>query len=121
MQRLQPGYDPTKGGGPGGHGVPIGATQYANKDTEIASYQNKTYTIKIASHVFFTHAEEFLEDMFTNPYTEVHESLDDDLWEKRYLLELCTTIKNSYYFENSEVLEKIIAWASMKQDSTSSS
>ena len=102
------------------HGIAIGATHYANKRTEKEAFRGKKYTIEIATHVFYTHDESFLEDMFFNPYTEVHEAIDDDSWHKRYLLELCTTIKNSYYFENSEVLEKIIAWARMEEDASSS-
>lgn len=97
-------------------GVAIGATHYANKETEEGKYLGKMYTITISSHVYYTHDESFLEDVFMNPLTEMHEEYDNERWQKRYLLELCTIIKNSYYFENSDVLEKIIAWAKMEED-----
>ena len=79
--------------------------------------ENKKYKIEIGSHVFYTEEDKISqEDVFTHPYYEYEYRDDEEEWQHRFLLQLCITIKNSYYFENSEILESMIAWAVMEQE-----
>lgn len=94
-----------------------GATYYAIKDKEKGKYENKKYKIEIGNHVFYTEEDKISqEDVFTHPYYEYEYRDDEEEWQHRFLLQLCITIKNSYYFENSEILESMIAWAVMEQE-----
>ena len=105
------GYDPTKAG------VPLGATYYSETETEAASFAGKRYTIQISSHTYHgPEGEGFtsMEDVNSSPHSEYEYRDDEDEWQKTFLLQLCITIKNSYYLENSEVLEEVIEWALME-------
>lgn len=110
------GFDPTKGGQYGG--VPLGATFYHTfEEGDEAKYSHLQHKIIIGNHIFYTDEDKISqEDVFTYPYYEYEYRDDEDEWQHRFLLQLCITIKNSYYFENSEVLEDIIAWAQMEQE-----
>ena len=77
-------------------------------------FKGKKYTMEISDHTYFTYVSESqIDDMWIPTYVGP-EQYDNETWQREHLIQLCTTIKNSYYFENSEVLEKIIYWAYME-------
>lgn len=104
------GYDPTK------DGVPKGATAYANKEEEKDKYTNKKHTAEISSLVYYAEQEGDMSRFVGGSASEYKEMYDDEEWQKEFVLYLCMTIKNSYYFENSEALEYLLNWARMEEE-----